>query len=110
MSILFLSILLFFFINFTNSLQSLVVSEFLWITLYVWSLFMAYLTDDMNLLSLTLFFLVFSAIEISVGLIVILIQKTVFRSLNFTYNSNKHTFNLHKTIRSFYSNKFVVTA
>jgi len=108
LSILFLIILSFFFFNFTNTLQSLIVSEFLWITLYVWSVFMAYTNDDLSVLSLSLFFLVFSAIEISVGLMIILVQKNVFKSISFNTNSSKSNFNVFKYKRNFYSKKYVI--
>ena len=49
--------------------------------------------NDLNILSLTFFFLVFSAIELSLGLILIVAQNLILRSINvLDMNSNFYLF------------------
>jgi len=47
---------------------------------------MAY--DNLNLLSLTFFFLVFSAVEFGVGLVLLLVQHLLTRTLNLDASGN----------------------
>ena len=85
LNVLFLFFFLLFaslLINVTTSLHLLLTAELLWITLYVITLFMGLVYDNLNLLSLTFFFLIFSAVEFSVGLIVLLLQHLFLRTLN----------------------------
>lgn len=100
-------VITFFFISgFENNFKSLILSEFIWITLFVFYLISALLYDDYNLLSLTLFFLIFSAIEISICLIIILIQKKLFKNINlFLDVKNTNTLNLYK-FRNVLSSKY----
>jgi len=78
-----------FIFGFENTFKSLIISEFLWITLFCFYLISALIYDDFNLLALTLFFLIFSAIEISVCLVIIILQKKLFKTLNTFTNSSK---------------------
>ena len=80
LSIIFMILLTFFFINFSDNLLSLIISELVWITLFVLSLLISLTLNNILILSLTLFFLVFSAIEISTGLVLINAQKLIFKS------------------------------
>jgi len=80
-----------FIFGFENTFKSLILSEFLWITLFCFYLICALIYDDFNLLSLTLFFLIFSAIEISVCLIIIILQKKLFKTFN-TFSSSSKVF------------------
>lgn len=85
--------LLFFFlfisltINPSNALQLLLTAELLWITLYLLVLFLGFLYDSVNLLSLTFFFLVLSAVEFGIGLVIILVQNVFFRSIQLSNTS-----------------------
>ncbi len=96
-------ILLFFllfstFLSTTNTaLHLLLTAELLWITLYVVTLFIGLLYDNLNLLSLTFFFLIFSAIEFGVGLILLLLQHLLTRSLSLYENEN----NIFKFVNRF---------
>lgn len=79
-------------INSNSSLHLLLTAEILWITLYAISLLTGIVLDNLNLISLTFFFLVFSAIELGVGLIILLTQnifnRTIFlNDLDFNYNN-----------------------
>lgn len=85
-----LNLLFFFFflilfsiiINVNTSLHLLLTAELLWITLYTIVLFIGLIYDNLNILSLTFFFLVFSAIEFGIGLILLLFQNIITRSIN----------------------------
>lgn len=85
LNILFLFFFLLIFsiiINTNTSLHLLLTAELLWITLYAIVLFIGLAFDNLNLLSLTFFFLVFSAIEFGIGLILLLFQNIINRSIN----------------------------
>tara|TARA_B110000008_G_C16673149_1_gene445590 strand:- start:272 stop:565 length:294 start_codon:yes stop_codon:yes gene_type:complete len=73
--------------NVVNSIHLLLTAELLWITLYIVVLSVGFLYDNINLLSLTFFFLVLSAVEFAIGLITILLQNIFFRSVNLSDNS-----------------------
>lgn len=78
-----------FLVNPTNTLQFLIIAELLWITLFFIALLIGFLNNDLNVISLTFFFLVFSAIELSIGLILILAQNLILRSITILdLNSN----------------------
>ncbi len=82
------TLLLFFFIifgslvlNTNTALHLLLTAELLWITLYAIVLFIGLVYDNLNVLSLTFFFLIFSAIEFGIGLVLILLQHILLRTL-----------------------------
>ena len=77
-----------FVIGFENNFKSLILSEFIWISLFCFYLITAIVYDDYNVLSLTLFFLIFSAIEISICLIIIILQKKLFKNINLFFDGN----------------------
>jgi len=65
-----------------TALHLLLTAELLWITLYVITLFIGLVYDNLNVLSLTFFFLIFSAVEFGLGLVLILLQHVLLRTLN----------------------------
>jgi NADH:ubiquinone oxidoreductase subunit K len=69
-------------INTNTALHLLLTAELLWITLYSIVLFVGLVYDNLNILSLTFFFLIFSAIEFGVGLVLLLLQHILLRTLN----------------------------
>lgn len=89
-------LLLFFFIlifsvlvNTNTALHLLLTAELLWISLYAIVLFVGLAYDNLNILSLTFFFLVFSAVEFGLGLVLLLFQNIFNRSINLnTYDTN----------------------
>ena len=84
-----------------TSIHLLLSAELLWITLYVFALFAGMIYDNMNLLGLTFFFLILSAVEFSVGLVVILIQHLLTRTLQLDFSgviSTNYTSNPSKSI------------
>jgi len=68
--------------NTNTALHLLLTAELLWITLYAITLFVGLVYDNMNIISLTFFFLIFSAIEFGIGLVLLLLQHILLRTLN----------------------------
>ena len=56
-------------------------------------LFIGLIFDNLNILSLTFFFLILSAVEFGLGLIIMLVQHIIFRSINLN-DSNANTLKL----------------
>ncbi len=84
---------LFFFsilLNTNTSLHLLLTAEILWITLYSITLYICILYDYFNVIALKFFFLVFSAIEFGLGLIILLIQNIINRTINLGDNDIKN--------------------
>jgi len=73
--------------NVSNALHLLLTAELLWITLYIIVLSVGLIYDNINLLSLTFFFLVLSAVEFGIGLVIMLLQNIFFRSLQLHDNT-----------------------
>nr|YP_010049561.1 NADH dehydrogenase subunit 4L [Strombidium cf. sulcatum]QPL15966.1 NADH dehydrogenase subunit 4L [Strombidium cf. sulcatum] len=90
LNFLYLSFFLFLFsifINVTTALHLLLTAEMLWILLYIVSLFVGYIFNSLNILTLTFFLLILSAVEFGIGLVIMLIQHIIFRSINLNSNS-----------------------
>lgn len=91
--------------NSTNSLNLLIIIELIWILLYSLSLFFGIFYDNVYILSLTFFFLVVSAVELSNGLSILALQNNTNKSLNLNYfDVNKDKF-LFKTLNKLFINK-----
>lgn len=86
--ILFFLILASVALNINTALHLLLTAEFLWITLYILTLTLGLIYDNLNLLSLTFFFLVLSAVEFGLGLVIMLVQNIFLRSINLTDSSS----------------------
>jgi NADH:ubiquinone oxidoreductase subunit K len=71
-----------------TALHLLLTAELIWITLYALVLIVGFTYDSLNLLSLTFFFLIFSAVEFSVGLVLLLLQHLMLRTLNLDVGGN----------------------
>ena len=90
-------IILFFFmfstitINVNTALHLLLTAEFLWITLYIMALTIGFIYDNLNIVSLTFFFLILSAVEFGLGLVIILVQNIILRSINLN-DASSNTF------------------
>lgn len=74
--IVFLFLIFTFTLNTDNMFDLLVLSEFFWITLYVLSLLISVYYNNTQVLSLSLFFLMFSAAEISICLSSLVLYKS----------------------------------
>lgn len=74
-------------LNVNTALHLLLTAELLWITLYILCLFIGLVFDNLNILSLTFFFLILSAVEFGLGLIIMLVQHIIYRSINLNDNN-----------------------
>lgn len=90
-------------INSNTALHLLLTAELLWITLFGLVLIIGLTYDNHNILSLTFFFLVLSAIEFGLGLILALFQNVLTRSINLSDND----LNFTKFMNRFKTNFFV---
>lgn len=95
-----------FVINGNHTLYLLLAAELLWVTLYGMALLLAFINDDLNILSLTLFFLVFSAVELAVGFVLLMLQNTVLRSLTLVDGSNNFFFFLERLQSRLFTSRF----
>ncbi len=94
-----------FLINKKTSLHLLLTPELLLITLYTIVLLVGFIFYNLNILSLTFFFLVFSAIEFGIGLVLLLFQNIITRSINLNdYDTNFLKFST-RFKNKFYLNK-----
>lgn len=104
--ILFFFLILFsILINTNTALHLLLTAEVLWITLYAITLFLGFIYDNLNILSLTFFFLVFSAIEFGVGLVLLLFQNILTRSINLNDNDSNFLKYANRFKNKLYLNK-----
>lgn len=87
-------LLMYFVLGFENTFKSIITSEFIWISLFINYLIYAIIYDNITILSLTLFFLIFSAIEISICLVLIVFQKKFFKTLSSSTQNSSNEFNL----------------
>ena len=78
----FLMIFVSLLISSNSFLHLLLLAELAWVTLYGLVLIGGHLLNDLNMLSLTFFFLIFSAIELGIGLELLSIQNMAARSLS----------------------------
>jgi hypothetical protein len=65
-----------------TALHLLLTVELLWITLYGLVVQIGMLYDTASLVALTFFFLVLSAVELGIGLILVMVQHTLLRSVS----------------------------
>lgn len=108
-----LNLLIFFYfliffslcLNVNTSLHLLLTAEILWITLYCIALFIGFIYDNINILSLTLFFLILSAIEFGIGLIILLIQNLLLRSISLNENDLNFTKFTNRLKKKLYLNR-----
>jgi len=94
-------------LNVNTALHLLLTAEFLWVTLYSITVFMGFIYDNVNLLSLTFFFLILSAVEFGIGLVLILLQSILSRSINLGGgNTNAYKFST-RALSKLIINKYV---
>lgn len=81
--------------NFNTVLHLFLTAELLWVNLFGCALVLGFISNDINVLALTFFFLVLSAIEFGIGLILLLLQNLLFRSIStFENDTNNSKFNI----------------
>jgi hypothetical protein len=94
-------------VNINTALHLLLTAELLWVTLYIIVLLSGIIFDNLNLLSLTFLFLVLSAVEFGLGLVIILIQHIFLRSIHLNdlgKNNLKFSSRFFKKINQSYTN------
>ena len=93
--LLFFIILLTITTNVNTALHLLLTAELLWVTLYILVVLVGFIYNNLNLLSLTFFFLLLSAVELGVGLVLVLLQSIFLRTIQLNINQvNPNKFNL----------------
>lgn len=103
--IFFLILLFSVLINTNTSLHLLLTAELLWITIYAITFFIGLHFDNLNVLSLTFFSLVLSAVEFSFGVILILFQNVITRTISIFENDFNFLKFLNRFKSKFYINK-----
>lgn len=87
-----------FISNVGTALHLLLTAEFIWVSLYAIALLVGWLYNCLNIITLTFFFLILSAIEFGLGLIIVLFKHVFTRSITFySYPLNSSKFLLRFT-------------
>ena len=68
----------------------LVLSELIWLTLYVITIYYGILFSDITLLTFSFFILGFSGLEFSIGMLISILFKNLNESLNTELNNKKN--------------------
>jgi len=79
-------------------------AEILWIILYTIAAVSSVIVDDISIFSLTFFLLGFAAIELSIGLLLLILMKYSNLSINFSENYNNNN-NFSKIFSKNFLNK-----
>ena len=96
-----------FFLNSNNILTLLLYSELVWIILYLLSVFLGSLNDDINLLSTSFFLLGLAGLEFSIGLLIIVLFKNMKIDYNFYKNTNINNQFIKKNVKNLYLNRYI---
>ena len=96
-----------FFLNSNNLLSLILYSEIVWVVLYVLSVLLGSLNDDINLLSTSFFLLALAGLEFSFGLLIIILFKNMKVDYDFNNNSNISNQFFKKNIKNLYVNRYV---
>lgn len=86
--ILFLILISTLLVHVNTSLHLLLTAELIWVTIYLLTVLTGLVYDNLNILSLSFFVLVFSAVEFGIGLVILLMQFLLTRTLNLNENDN----------------------
>lgn len=98
--IFWLSIIL-FISNLNNLICLIFYSELIWIVLYCNVLIQGSINNDINLISSSIYILGFAGLEYSIGIILIIMFKTVNKSLNL------NNIDVFKTNNNLYLNRYL---
>ena len=96
-----------FFLNSNNFISLLLYSEIVWILLYIITLLYGNINDDINLYSISFFFLALAGLEFSFGLLIIILFKTVKYNFDFSLNDNQVNQFFKKNTKKLRINKYV---
>jgi len=103
--LLFLTLFFTLIVNTSTALHLLLIAELLWITLYAITLLLGLISNDLNLLSLTFFFLALSASELGAGLMLLSLQNFIYRTLTLTSQNDYANKYNERNMLHFYVNK-----
>ena len=92
-------------VHVNTSLHLLLTAELLWITIYITAVLAGLLYDNLNILSLSFFVLVFSAVEFGLGLIILIMQHLFTRTLNLNENEQNVFKFTDRIYKKSYSNR-----
>lgn len=94
-------------INPGTAMHLLLLAEILWVTLFILALVVGLAFDSIAVLSLTFFFLVFSAIELGVGLALALLFNVTARSTSLGENDSNFLKFSYRTRSKLYANRII---
>ncbi len=69
-----------FFLNTTNVIKLFVTSEIIWVVLYNYSLIAGVMVDDLQMHTLALLLIALASVEFSMGFILIIFFKKIFKT------------------------------
>lgn len=75
-----------FFLNTTNLIKLFITSEIIWLILYVYSLLIGVYVDDVYMYSLALLIITLASVEFSIGFILIIFFKKIFKTTDIMDN------------------------
>lgn len=84
--LLFWSSWFFFFLNTTNLIKLFVSSEIIWLIMYSYSLFIGIFIDDLQMYTLSLLIIMLASVEFSIGFILVIFFKKIFKTSNIMDN------------------------
>jgi NADH:ubiquinone oxidoreductase subunit K len=87
---------LIFFLNTSNLLKLFVTSEIIWVILYVYVLLIGVHTDDLHLYTLSLFIITLASVEFSIGFVLIIFFKKIFKTTNIMDNIHSDWLTINK--------------
>jgi len=70
----------FFFINTSNVIKLLITSEVIWLILYGYAVIVGVYVDDIHLFTLSLLILTLASVEFSIGFVLIIFFKKIFKT------------------------------
>lgn len=70
-------------INSTNFLNTMLIAELVWITLYVLSILIGVTNDDLILFSLSFFILALASLEFCIGFLLVILFRYFFKTIDF---------------------------
>lgn len=84
----------------------LLFSEIVWVLLYILTVFLGSVIDDINLYSLSFFLLAFAALEFSIGILILVLFKNFKIDYSFFNNSKDFLQNNSDNNKLFFFNNF----
>jgi hypothetical protein len=106
-STIFWILFFFFFLNANNLLSLMLYSEIIWVILYIISIYLGILNDDINLLSTSFFLLALAGLEFSFGLLIVILFKN--NKINYDFNLTNTDSNqfFKKNLKNLYIKRYI---